>query len=218
MKKVQESVAKVGDQILGDLSCKSQEGIQGISFIGNEKFLRTISRDTIGFLQEPENKFSIEDYSLDLVTPVTNLKPNAEVKCKIVTIKPGVEIAPMTVSLLKDVSNVPMEVSVLEEVCEIPHSDLPLFSVPVKELGKYEVHAMMQGRHLRGSPLCLPLSSDSAASLSAASHSAASLFAPYDQSRDGSSAFDAAISGASLPRNMGHIMTDEDIKNSSPIK
>ena len=81
VKKVQISVGKAGDQILEDLRCKSQAGIQGTRFIGNEEFLRTISPDKIGFLQEPEIKFSIEDYSLDLVTPVTNLKPNAEVKC-----------------------------------------------------------------------------------------------------------------------------------------
>ena len=151
VKKVQISVGKAGDQILEDLRCKSQAGIQGTKFIGNEEFLQTITPDKIGFLQEPDNKFSFEDYSLDLTTPVTNLKPNAEVKCKIVNTKSGIEIPPLKVSLLKDG----------QEVCQIPQSDLPLFSVPVPVPGDYEVHAMMQGRHLRGSPLCLPVSSDS---------------------------------------------------------
>ena len=146
------SVGKAGDQILEDLRCKSQAGVQGTKFIGNEEFLRTITPDKIGFLQEQENKFSIEDYSLDLATPVTNLTPNAEVKCKIVSKKPSDEFPPLKVSVLKNG----------KEVCQIPQSDLPLFSVPVPEVGDYEVHVQMQGRHVQGSPLSLPVSSDSA--------------------------------------------------------
>jgi len=152
VKTVQNSVGKAGDQILENLRCKSQAGVQGTKFIKNEEFLRSITPDKIGFLQEQKDKFSIEDYSLDLATPVTKLTPNnADVKCKIVTKKPGIEIPPMKVSLFKGG----------KEVHKISQSDLPLFTLPVLESGDYEVHATLQGRHLLGSPLSLPVSSDS---------------------------------------------------------
>ena len=60
-------------------------------------WLVDITQDKIDFLQEQKDKFSIEDYSLELATPVINLTPNAEVKCKIVMKKPGIEIPPMKV-------------------------------------------------------------------------------------------------------------------------
>ena len=144
-------MGKAGDQILEDLRCKSQAGVQGTKFIKNEEFLRSITPDKIGFLQEQKDKFSIEDFSLDLATPVTNLTPNAEIKCKIVVKKPGAEIPPLKVSLLKGG----------KEVCKISQSDLPLFTLPVPESGDYEVHATLQGRHVLGSPLSLPVSTDS---------------------------------------------------------
>ena len=127
-------------------------GISNVTYCRKmDDVIRSIAHHKIGFLQEQKEKFSLEDYSLDLATPVTNLTPNAEVKCKIVMKKPGIEIPPMKVSLLKDG----------KEVGKIAQSDLPLFTLPVLEPGDYEVHAMLQGRHVPGSPLSLPVSSDS---------------------------------------------------------
>ena len=123
-------------------------GISNVTYCRIIIWLVDITQDKIDFLQEQKDKFSIEDFSLILATPVVNLTPNADVKCKIVRKKPGLDIPTMKVSLLKDG----------KEVHKIPQSDLPLFSLPVLEPGDYEVHAMLQGRHVPGSPLSLPVS------------------------------------------------------------
>ena len=59
-------------------------GISNVTYCRIIIWLVDITQDKIDFLQEQKDKFSIEDYSLELATPVINLTPNAEVKCKIV--------------------------------------------------------------------------------------------------------------------------------------